>query len=349
MERLRKLLASEPSEAEVRQFVAELEKGTTPCSAFVDEASTANVYKVCPKKLSGECEVKKDCLAIKVAKKGSELSDIESDVQKEITRIVKGSAAEAHFNKILDVLPTPNGPVIVTEFEQPRAQPFKKVSHLLQKADIAESLWKSINFQLLKTLYTAQQLIPGFTHNDTHTDNLLVVPNDTSHACVVTTPKGKRLAHFSTVLIRVIDFGQVLAKDESLQTPDGIAIWKETLFQNKMIDFLRFACWAVIDIGFSEERELKYPPWYQSWLDFILRYLDPRFFNVTPGKEAAWADRSMGMAPTKEGAAWLQEWYGPDSENGLGNMLDDPYFNDLVLPELTFSAQIKPKKLEFRS
>jgi hypothetical protein len=64
------------------------------------------------------------------------------------------------------------------------------------------------------------------------------------------------------------------------------------------------------------------------------------------GKKAEYVDPSLGMAPNDMGGQWLQEWYGPESKNGIGNMLDDPYFDIYEIKAPSFSAQIKPRQFK---
>jgi hypothetical protein len=140
----------------------------------------------------------------------------------------------------------------------------------------------------------------------------------------------------------------VLAADPKLQTQDGKLIWKDSLWKNKMIDFQRFATWVVFDFSVFEYNEKRFPAWFQSWMEFVLRWLDPRFFVLGDSDaEGQFIDtrQGRGMAPNDEGIAWLNSNYGEDSPFGLGNMLDDPYFDSFLVPELRFSAQIKPRLL----
>jgi len=339
MDELRKLLKNQSSSA-VEQFLTKVSTSKTQCTSFVAQASTAKVYKIC--KHEEECT--KECLAVKVNLPNQPFDEKEVLVHEKITFLVKGTPAEAHFNKLIGILKGSKNEAIILQFEQPRAQPFQTLSQLLQKADISEELWRSINFQLIKTIYAAQQVIPGFSHNDTHTDNILVVPNETSHVCKIRSPKGRQLLHFGNVLIRIIDFGQVLATADDLQTRDGTTFYKHTVWKNKMIDFVRFAVWAIVDLSFYEEQQVEYPAWYQKWLEFVLRWIDPKFFVL--GKKAEYVDPSLGMAPNDEGGKWLQEWYGPESKNGIGNMLDDPYFDAYEIKDPAFSAQIKPRQFK---
>lgn len=333
------------SQKSVGQFLDRLETGSEPCASFIKEASTAKVYKVCKHLGADKCS--EECTAVKVPK--DEFHDFdEGDMraQRLLQEAVRDTPASAHFNRVLEVLPSPKGPVIVLEYEEQKMG-FHTLADILENVEITEGIWKSINFQLISTLYIAQQRVPGFTHNDAHTENILIVPNTHSHICTVTSPAGRKLSHFASMLIKIIDFGQMLAASEKLQTRDGKAIWKDRLWQNKMIDFQRFATWTVWDLSVFDIKENETPEYFQKWISFVMRWLDPRFFVLkgNPDAQGQFLDngKGMGLAPNKDGAEWMQKTYGPESSFGLGNMLDDPYFDEFVVPELRFSAQAKPK------
>lgn len=340
-----------PSKQEIAEFLEKVQSGTEPCASFVAQASTAKVFKVCSLH-KDKCTT--DCVALKIPMAGTGLPfDTRSaQIQKAIQDAVQNTPAAAHFNRVLQVLPSPNGPVLVLEFEE-RKLTFHSLADVLQNVQMSEVLWRSINFQLLSTLYIAQQQIPGFTHNDTHTENILVVPNTNNHVCSVVTPAGRTLSHVATMLIKIIDFGQVLALDPKLQSRDGKLIWKRALWRNQMVDFQRFATWVVFDFSQFEFKEKQFPSWFEPWLAFVLKYLDPGFFvlkgNAVAGQrlDGRLIDfrKGRGMAPNEQGAEWLQANYGPESPFGLGSMLDDPYFDQFVVPELRFSMQIKPRLL----
>lgn len=327
------------TKSEVAPFIAKLGKGK--CSAFVAEASTAKVYKVCSPKRNS-CST--DCVAVKVPRqKNNPLDAKEAEIQKSITNSILGTPAADHVNRMLAVISTANGPAIITNYEQPKAAATRDLADLLIKADITDQLWRSINFQFIKTIYSIQQSIPGFTHNDTHTKNILLVPNTTNHVCSVTSPRGKVLSDSSTVLIRIIDFGQVLANDKTLQSPDGIEFWKKDLFGNKMIDFQRFAVNVVVDVYESvETKRVKEPPsWFTTWVQFVERWLDPKFLVVDDESGTAFNEPSNALAPSKKGTTWLQKYYGPKTNKGIGNMLDDEYFSDFVISTTSFETDAK--------
>jgi hypothetical protein len=349
MKGIRSLLSTRnPSKEDVSEFIRQLEANEVPCATFVNEASTAKVFRVCgTHKSPNQCSTK--CVALKVPllSKPSTNNSSDAKVQQEIQTAIKDTPAAAHFNRVLSVLPSDRGSVIVLEFEEKKLT-FHSLSDVLTKVQISEALWKSINFQLISTLYIAQQKVPGFTHNDTHTENILVVPNTTNHVCTVVSPAGRQMSHYSSMLIKIIDFGQVLATDPKLQTKDGKLIWKPILWKNKMIDFLRFATWVVFDLeDFETNEQRDLPPWFAPWMEFVLRFLDPHFFALykVPNADGKFIDTRVGrgMAPNDAGIAWMNANFGEDSPFGLGNMLDDPYFDGFVTPELRFSAQIKPR------
>lgn len=347
MKSVRALLKSRiPTKHEVSEFIRNLEANKVPCGSFVNQASTAKVYRVCNKHLnSNECG--NQCVALKVPLDTVSLSTDSHDakVQEMIQTAIKDTPAAAHFNRVITVLPSDRGPVIVLEYEEKKLT-FHSLADVLTQVQISEDLWRSINFQLISTLYIAQLKVPGFTHNDTHTENILVVPNTTNHVCTVTSPMGRQLSHYSSMLIKIIDFGQVLATDPKLQTRDGKLIWKDLLWKNKMVDFQRFASWVLFDFSVLQKTETL-PPWVEPWLDFVLRYLDPRFFVLGDEEDAQGqfidTRSGRGFAPNEAGTKWLNDNFGEDSPFGLGNMLDDPYFDSYVTPELRFSAQIKPR------
>jgi len=352
MKSFRRLLKSrDPDKREISEFINSLEANKVPCASFVNEASTAKVFRVCSVHKSSNNLCGTQCVALKVPLERPSKSSVnishDAKVQEAIQTAIKDTPAAAHFNRVLNVLPSDRGPVIVLEFEEKKLT-FHSLSDVLTQVQISEDLWKSINFQLISTLFVTQLKVPGFTHNDTHTENILVVPNTSNHVCTVTSPAGRQMSHYSTMLIKIIDFGQVLATDPKLQTEDGKLIWKSTgLWKNKMIDFQRFATWVVFDFSVFEYNEKRFPDWFQSWMEFVLRWLDPRFFVLEGDRDAEGqfidTRQGRGMAPNDDGIKWLTSNYGEDSPFGLGNMLDDPYFDSFSVPELRFSAQIKPR------
>ena len=332
--------------------------GTKQCSQFVKEASTAKVFRACE---HGKSECSDECFAVKVIRKGK-YDEKEPKLQEYLTSRIKGTEAEAHFNKLYRILPAPEGEskTIVLEFEHPWAQNVSDLSTLLQNFDMTEKLWKAINFQVISAFATAQRRVPGFTHNDSHTSNILVTRNvGDEHVCSITSPKGRRMTTFSNMVIKIIDFGQALTFDPKYQTRDGLAFWKD-LMGNKMIDFHRFAVWSSFDIQMgalkqkSQGLRQQYPAWFTEWRRFVSRWL---VLQMMPDVDSSGRDREKGLwlsenalVPNTIGAAYLQQHYSATSKLGLADMLDDPYFDEYVIggkkgPSLIeFEKEVKVKK-----
>lgn len=335
-----------PTAQEGDKVFTSLDKLSSPegCTHFIAKASTSKVYRVC--RDTSPCG---KCLAVKIPINDNSLDSKEADVGIQLTAAFKGTCAEVHFNKIRAIVPSSHGPLIISQYEE-QVSGFSKVSDLLQQRKISKQLWKSINFQFIKAIYCAQLAVPWFSHNDTHTENVMLVPNDTNHTCIVTSPKGIQLAHHSNVILKIIDFGQVLAKDPRLQTDEGQQ-WKDRgLWGNKMLDYHRFLVWAIDDLFFYNDS--KEPDWYKEWLDFVLRfftdrmipdkfnpkdkyYLDKReFFHVTK------TGPSVKYIPTPLGSVYLQKYYGPRTSKSIGDMLDDDYFQEYRVDKISFTNEV---------
>jgi len=316
------------------------------CTQFIAEAGS-QIYKVCQQP---SCT---SCVAIKVPK-NKHVDVGESIVHENITHSLEGTSAEPHFNKFIKLIPGPR-PILVQEYEE-NVQGYKTIAQLLQSQNVTSKLWKVFNFQILKALYTAQLTIPGFQHNDTHTENILVVKNETNHVCSVISPSGKQLVNYCDVLIKIIDFGQTMATSPNFCSPEG-ETWRELgLLGNKMIDFHRFVVWAIMDISFHEGKTNYVPVWYKEWIEFVTRWVDirllPDFTNSTIKEKIEYISikqvpgGDVPFIPTLKGSDLLNRLYGPQSVRGLGNMLDDPYFNEFV-SEITYfedNTKLKSKR-----
>lgn len=323
------------------------------CSEFIKAASTARVYRVCvPKKKS--CSG--DCYAIKISQDNIKFDCSEVKVQDYITDKVKGTEAEPHFNSVVKLLESSKlGKIIVLKFEHPWSRSVSSLTDLLRKFQMTERLWKSINFQLISALTIAQRCVPGFTHNDTHCDNILCVRNiKDEHICAIMSDKGRAMTNYSNLIIKIIDFGQAMTPNKKYQTYDGKYIWKH-LIGNKMIDFHRFAIWSANHIQLASEDEKEherrqtYPSWYVEWRTFINRWIRPEMMpdmkapNFTAFYKNKWIDFNNGCIPTKDGEKYLNEFYGPKSKQGLSSLLDDPYFDEFTYKHsyLRISNEIK--------
>lgn len=334
-------------------FFKSVPRQGSACTQFVKQASTARVYRTCRQDKHSECL--DDCLAVKVVRAGM-FDPIEPKIQLHVTEKVEGTEGEEHFNKLYKVLAAPHGmgKTIILKFEHPWARNVSDLSSLLTNFDMTERLWKAINFQLLSALTSAQRRVAGFTHNDCHTQNILVVRNfRDAHVCAITSPKGRRMTTFSNMLIRIIDFGQALCDDPALQTRDGKKYWSD-LQGNKMIDFHRFAVWAAFDVQQAALRQKalglrqKYPPWFTEWRRFLARWL---VLEMMPDVDSGGADKEKGawlsengLVPNDFGGAYLQQHYSKSSPLGLADMLDDPYFDEYEIRKTTAP---KPSPIEF--
>lgn len=325
------------------------------CEAFVAEASTAVVYKACKHASDGSCMG--ECFAVKIPLPHAEFDDSEARVHEYIIGRLRGTEAEAHFNRIYNVLPMPGngGKLIVLRYEHPWSADAATLSDLLVRFDMTERAWRSINFQLISALSVAQERVLGFSHNDTHTGNLLVIRNVDDHVCTATSASGARFTNASNLLVRVIDFGQAMTAKAGEQTRDGRSFWGPrglNLAGNKMIDFHRFVVWALHDIGYAAQRQKaegvrsKYPPWFLEWRRFLSRWLRPEML-VDMGEGAPyqeWIDESQVYTPRPAGVAYLNDFYGPATGFVLSSVLDDEYFADFRVQQLKFSKEAQRRR-----
>lgn len=348
-----------PRSADVRRVIKSLQalpRGRRAgCETFVAEASTAVVYKACKHGTDGTCLG--ECFAVKIPLSHAEFDESEARVHDYILSRLRGTEAEAHFNRIYNVLPMPDngGKLIVLRYEHPWSADASTLSDLLVRFDMTERAWKSINFQLLAALSVAQARVAGFSHNDTHTGNLLVIRNVDDHVCAATAASGARLTNHSNLLIRIIDFGQAMTAKTDEQTRDGRSFWGPrglNLAGNRMIDFHRFVVWALHDIGYAAQRQKaegvrsKFPPWFLDWRRFLARWLRPEML-VDMGEGAPyqeWIDESQVFTPRPAGITYLNEFYGTATGFDLSALLDDPYFAEFRVQQLKFSKEAQRRR-----
>ena len=274
--------------------------------------STAVVYKVCPR----GCR-KPGCVAVKVPKE--DMGDNEADVHAAITRAVEGTEDEHHFNKLLRVEPSETGPILTTEFEVGRTLEVE-----LEEKSISRDEWKGIVFQVLHILLLAQEIMPGFSHNDFHAGNIILVPNTgtrVQHRCKTLT-KNFDISIVPKRIVRIIDFGSSTANAKRFQTSYGVRNFKNQI-GNKFVDFARFATLSVYYCT-RRERNAEYPSWYAEWLEFLSRWFDPRFF--INGNSTSTFITQNGQRYLPAGVKWLNTWYGPTSKYSLEKVLEDAYF-----------------------
>lgn len=258
------------------------------------------------------------CLAVKVPKEDK--GDNEADVHAAITKAVKGTEDEHHFNKLIRVEPSETGPILTTTYEQGRTLEFE-----LEERTLSRTEWKGIVFQVLHILLLAQEIIPGFTHNDFHGGNIILVKNSgkaVQHRCTTLTSN----LHLSVVpkrIVRIIDFGAATANAKRFQTHEGLRNYKKQL-GNKFVDFCRFGTMSVYYCTRHEKFFGEYPSWYAEWLEFLSRWFDPRFF--INGVSSSTFIETNGQRYRPPGVKWLNTWYGPGSKYSLEHVLEDEYF-----------------------
>lgn len=292
------------------KFLQEIDEHAT----FLGGDDEKKVYKLCSKK---------NCVAVKIVsteeKDANVLKDAKS--QQTLTDIAKHSKqAEPHVSEMLAIVPlTSTSVALVSEYEG-----FVSVSDFLQNKSLSTRDWKSINLQFIKTLVLLQDLVPGFTHNDAHTDNVMLVSNTTHHTCKIKSANGRMLTDTPKWIVRVIDFDQMLANRKTLQTSEGTEFWK-SLEGNKISDFVRFSVWSFEDLRIRRRSKGSYPVWFKQWLEFCERWIDPNFFAVRKNK---WLQFSY-KGPTKVAERWLKK-FDSKSEFELSDLLDDPFFDEFT-------------------
>lgn len=336
MDKLRHLIEnSRRTEKQVQNFLNLLLRKKLPCVSFIGQTESNILHKVCTVHKDGHCSKNCDVLKSPLVPTDDPQEKKDKLIEKEFSKKFKYTLAGLHFNKVIDVLDSEIGPLVVLEYEDSYIQHFTTLGDIVRFTEIDAKSWKIINFQFIASIASAQKVLEGFTHNDTHLSNILLVPNYKNVKISYKTNK-RTLKNLSPFLVKIIDFEQALAKSPKFQTSVGKEIWKPLVWQNKMIDFFRFAFWSIYMLSVRENDGRKLPSWYQSWLDFVLRWLDSRFFLLgkDPYAQAQFIeiDPAMGKKPTREGGAWLQYYYGPHSKyiQNVGDLLNDSYFNDLV-------------------
>ena len=268
------------------------------------------VYKVCPRGCKHP-----GCVAVKVPKEDTGTN--EAKVHAAITAAVKGTEDEHHFNKLLSIKSSPTGPILTTQFEEGRTLEIE-----LEERVISRDEWKGIVFQILHILLVAQDAIPGFTHNDFHAGNIVLVPNTEKRRCTTVT-SNVNMSIVPKRIVRILDFGSATAYAKQYQTHTGLKLFR-TQIGNKFVDFARFATLSVYYCTRRERWVGTYPTWYAEWLEFLSRWFDPRFF--INGNTTTTFITQNGQRYLPAGVKWLNSWYGPDSKYSLENVLEDEYF-----------------------
>lgn len=267
------------------------------------------------------------CLAIKITRIQRHLFDLNAAKAHEIiTDRMKHSQGAAHFNLLLgyflDSHPSSSKVVLATEYEVNFFPTCKTLNDALVKHKIGAWEWKVINFQFISALLLAQERIRGFCHNDTHLQNLLLVPNTKHHVCRVKSGALK-LSSESPFLVRLIDFDLVTFHGGGSQA--GKMFFKYTP-ENSMHDFFRFVSSA--NQLFYLKYPNKLPKYIKEWRKFVVKYLPPSLIYESSLRETEKMIDPNGGILTRQGGNVLQDLYGPQHPSGLHLLLHDSYFEE---------------------
>jgi hypothetical protein len=217
---------------------------------------------------------------------------------------------------------------------------------VLEEKKITRVEWKIITFQFIKAFSTLQKRIPGICHNDTHLNNVILVPNTRFHVCYAHSLHKKKLMSMSPFLLRIIDFDlltqpavtskssrsrkRTSSKGSKSKKPPSSKAGEEFFpftLGNTMVDFYRFAASANVTMKYRKDGP---PSYWKEWKEFVLRYLPPAFiYEDTHVENLLTLEYSNGGVPTEYGGIILQDLWGPNKPSGLLTMLDDPYFEEL--------------------
>jgi hypothetical protein len=286
------------------------------------------IFRACP--LHRQCSSTScHCLAVKITKVLKNTFDVKAAIAHEhLTQRMKHTQGAPHFNLLLgfflDSAPKSSKVVLATEYEIPYFPTCKTLSEVIKQRKLTALEWKAVNFQLVSALAFAQKRVPGFCHNDTHLQNILLVPNTTKHPCKAQSAKRVKFYVNCPFLVRFIDFDLVTYKG-------GGSLGGHYFFRytpaNSMIDFFRFA--SSCNHHFMQTYKSPNPPKHiQEWREFVIRYLPPvLIYEDSPSLIEKFIDPN-GAILTEYGGSILQDLYGPKEPSVLLRMLDDPYFKE---------------------
>lgn len=286
------------------------------------------VYRACPQHVN--CAAYQcNCLAIKLTLIKEDLFDLEAAKAHELLTLrLRRTQGAAHFNKLLGFVRDTHTPrvVLASEYETLYWKDCTTLDDVIKKKDLSAIAWKAITFQFIAAFSKAQQRLPGFCHNDTHSKNLLLVPNKKDHVCYAISAKRRKVALKCPFLLLAIDFD--LMTSDSLKSMAGKNFFQYTP-GNTILDFFRFA--LSVKLTFLHTYREKRPAYWKDWHSFVRRYLPPAFLMEGDQRDISAVLDPNGAIPTKRGGEILQDLYGPHKSSILLKMLDDPYFDELVV------------------
>lgn len=282
-------------------------KNYDPC--LVGEGSYALAYKTCPPR-------SKECFLLKIKHKNRSFDVNEYRINEEGYKHLRSKKLIliAQPRGILGDLSDPSAFVYVFEEGSQTLRSF------LETVRYSHSEFKTIIFQIVLCLKTLQNTVPGFTHNDLHTENVLVLRQPS----VVQNKSMKMKCKYS---IRIIDFGQ--SSTNALQTQDAIKMWLNTS-GNTMVDFLKLANWVLMDlyITYHKTRNNQVRLCIANFLLLLSNYVSHDC--VKNGSSVTTKTGKFLSLPwlclNQDGERYINSLYSPRHKNAMELILSDSYF-----------------------
>jgi serine/threonine protein kinase len=300
------------------EFLDDLEKKGTgksckshdPC--FVGKGTYAFAYKT--------CLGKNKCLLFKVKRPGREFDINEYKINQDAFNKLRGKSKPALVTQPQGVLGSSTNPLaFVFTYEENSVT----LGEFIQKVKFSLEEFKAIIFQVVYVLLHLQKALPGFTHNDLHTDNVLVVKHASEQSFSFRNVKFR--CKYS---IRLIDFGQ--ASTNARKTKDAQAIWGRVL-GNTMVDFLRLANWMIITL-YKQIRRSKIVS-LQSCTSGLLLLLSNYVSKDCVKNGGSTRDTRTGnflsnpwLCMNKQGEGYLNSLYSPHQKNAMELIIQDEFF-----------------------
>lgn len=282
-----------------------------PC--FVASGTYANAYKTC---------TGKTCFLFKVRKPKREFDIneylINLEGYKKLTRVEKMPLIAQPYG----VLGTSNNPLAYVYAYEENGVVLGK---FLEFVKFTEYEFKAIIFQVAMVLFHLQKGLPGFTHNDLHTDNVLVNTHSKEQTFTY-----KSLTFKSRYSIRIIDFGQ--ASTNTKKTRDAVHIWGSVL-GNTMVDFLRLANWTLLrlykKLRTSNSLDLKSS--CANFLILLSAYVSKDCVkNGGHSRDNTLTGKFLSMpwlSVNKMGEKYINSLYSFHHKNAMEQVLQNEYFN----------------------
>ena len=281
-----------------------------PC--FVASGTYANAYKTC---------MGKKCFLFKVRKPKREFDIneylINLEGYKKLTRVEKMPLVAQPFG----VLGTSTNPLAYVYAYEENSEVLGK---FLEFVKFSKDDFKAIIFQVAMVLFHLQKGLPGFTHNDLHTDNVLVITHSKEQAFTY-----KSLTFKCRYSIRIIDFGQ--ASTNTKKTKDALNIW-ETVLGNTMVDFLRLSNWILLrlykKLKTHNSKDLKSS--CQNFLILLSAYVSKDCVkNGGDSRDNSITGKFLSMpwlSVNKLGEKYINSLYSFHQKNAMEQVLENEYF-----------------------